>query len=384
MKHIRRRFLQAACTGAIALVAVCMVQTADAASVSSLRSRMRSVEGRRAHLQETLRDLKSDQLAANRKLAATRADLAASRTRLKQAKSRLEEVRKALRNIKAEQEITLAELAEHKSAMSDRILAMWRSEQNSYFEVMLDASSFEDFSNRAQFTRLVADQDEEMLDGLAQLRDRLASQRATVEIKEREAAQLRTRIAQETALVEQRAREARAQVQAADAERSKAEREYAAETAALNELADLIKQVQAAGVSGGGYSGHSDGRFMRPVNGRLTSPFGWRIHPITHSRQFHTGIDIAAPSGTPIRASGAGKVVYVGWRGLLGNAVLIDHGSGWSTVYGHCSSFNCRKGDIVTKGEIIARVGSTGRSTGPHVHWTIYHNGQKVNPLNHS
>lgn len=361
-----------------------LLEIADAQSVGSLRSRMRRAEGRRAQLEETLRELKSDQLAAHRKLKATQEELSASRRRLRQAKARLEEVRATLRNIKAEQERTLAELEAHKSAMSERMLAMWRSGQSSYFEVVLEATSFEDFSNRAEFTGLVARQDEEMLDGLAELRDRLASQRATMEIKEREAAQLRTRIAEQTTLVERQTRQARALAQEADTERAKAEREYAAEVAALNELAAMIRRVQAAGASAGAYSGTSDGRFMRPINGRLTSGFGYRIHPTLHYRKFHNGIDLAAPSGTPIRASAAGRVVYAGWRGALGNAIMIDHGSGWSTVYGHCSSFSCSAGQIVGRGDVIGRVGSTGRSTGPHVHWTVYRNGQAVNPLNHS
>ncbi len=367
------------------LISTGMVQVADAASVSALRSRMRSVDSRRANLKQTLRELKSDQAAAHRKLAAATSDLAASRARLKRAKARLAEVQQSLRNIKAEQERTLADLEEHKSAMSDRILAMWRSEQNSYFEVMLESTSFEDFSNRAEFTKLVADQDEEMLDGLAELRDRLASQRATMEIKMREADQLTTRIAQDTALVEQRTRAARALSQAADADRAKAERRYAQELDARKAIEALIREAQRGGSSSASrYSGSSDGRFMRPVNGRLTSPFGYRIHPVWHTRRFHNGIDLAAPRGTPIRAAAAGKVIFAGWKGAYGKCVIIDHGSGWSTMYGHASSLNCSRGQVVSKGQTISRVGTTGTSTGNHLHWTVYHNGKAVNPLSHS
>jgi len=367
-----------------ALVLLSLLQTADAQSVSSLRSRMRSAQNRRAQLEATLRELKTEQAQAHRKLRNTQEELAAARRRRDQAKARLEEVRRALRNIKAEQERTLEELKAHKDAMSDRVLAMWRSGQSSYFEVMLAATSFQDFSNRAQFTQLVAEQDEEMLDGLAELRDRLAAQRATMEIKEGEAAQLRTRMAEQAALVEQKTREARALAREADSERARAEREYAAEVQALNELAAMIRRIQAGGSSAGAYQGTSDGRFIKPVQGRLTSGFGYRIHPIRGGRRFHNGIDIAAPTGTSIVAAADGKVVYVGWRGALGNAVMIDYGSGWSTVYGHCSSFCCSTGQIVKRGQLIARVGSTGLSTGPHVHWTVYRNGQAVNPLNHS
>lgn len=367
-----------------ALLLFALIGGADAHSLRSLRSRLRAAQARRAALQATLREIKSEQLTAHRKLRETQSELAASRRRLSQAKARLARVRGELRSIKAEQRKTQAELEAHRQAMSDRILAVWRSGQPSYFEVMLEATTFEDFSNRLQYTRMVTDQDQDMLNQLAELRDRLARQRAALEAKEREAAALRTRVASETAAVERHTRQAAALAREADRERARAEAEYAAEVQALNELAAMIRRIQAAGVSHGAYSGTSDGRFIRPVNGRLTSPFGYRIHPILGYRKFHNGIDIAAPSGTPIYAAADGKVVYVGWRGALGNAVMIDHGSGWATVYGHCSSFACSPGQIVRRGQIIARVGSTGRSTGPHVHWTVYHNGEAVNPLNHS
>ncbi len=367
----------------VALGMIVLAGTAQAASVSSLRSRLRSVDSNRARLEQTLRELKSDQAAAYRKLNAAKSDLAAARRRRDQAKARLAEVRKVLRNIKAEQERTRNELEKHRKEMSARVVAMWRAGEPSYFEVVIEATSFDDFANRSDIVRSISAQDEEMLDGLAELRDQLESQRATLEAKEREAAALRTKIASETALVERRTREARALAVGVDRDRAKVEREYAEELAARRDIEAMIKAAQR-GDSGPRYSGTSDGRFMRPVNGRLSSAFGYRIHPILHTRRFHNGIDLAAPSGTSIKAAGAGRVIVVGWKHAYGKTVVIDHGSGWSTMYGHCSSYSVSRNQIVSKGQTIARVGSTGWSTGPHLHWTIYRNGKAVNPLNHS
>jgi len=268
--------------------------------------------------------------------------------------------------------------------MSARVVAMWRAGEPSYFEVVIEATSFDDFANRSQIVRSISEQDEEMLDGLAELRDQLESQRATLEAKEREAAALRTKIASETALVEQRTREARALAVGVDRDRAKAEREYAQELAARRDIEAMIRAAQRGDSGTVRYSGHSDGRFMRPVNGRLSSTYGSRIHPITRTRRFHNGIDLAASSGTSIKAAGAGKVIFVGWKNAYGKTVIIDHGSGWSTMYGHCSSFSVSRGQTVSKGQTIARVGSTGWSTGPHLHWTVYKNGSAVNPLGHS
>ena len=122
---------------------------------------------------------------------------------------------------------------------------------------------------------------------------------------------------------------------------------------------------------------------LRPVNGRLTSGFGWRRNPWGgRGGEMHTGVDIAARTGTPIRATGGGTVVFAGWEGAFGNKVVIDHGFGIQTLYAHNSVNLVEVGQRVTRGETIARVGSTGRSTGPHVHYEVLVNGVAVDPAN--
>jgi len=123
--------------------------------------------------------------------------------------------------------------------------------------------------------------------------------------------------------------------------------------------------------------------FAYPVRGRLSSRYGWRQNPMgpTGNRQFHGGIDIAASSETPIRASEAGEVLSAYWAGGLGRAVVLKHKSGYSTVYGHASSLLVKPGQKVQKGETIAKVGRTGRATGPHVHFEIRKNGKRLDPL---
>lgn len=125
--------------------------------------------------------------------------------------------------------------------------------------------------------------------------------------------------------------------------------------------------------------------FIRPISGRITSPFGWRVHPIFHSRKFHTGIDISGPNRSSIRAANAGRVVYSGWYGGYGKVVIIDHGmvngNSMTTLYAHLSSFSVGKGCMVGKGQVLGREGSTGYSTGPHCHFEVRINGRPVNPL---
>jgi murein DD-endopeptidase MepM/ murein hydrolase activator NlpD len=120
--------------------------------------------------------------------------------------------------------------------------------------------------------------------------------------------------------------------------------------------------------------------FLWPVRGYITSSYGSRPSPFTGVRQFHTGLDIGVPYGTPIKAAMAGRVSAVGYDGVTGNYVVITHHSGYRTLYGHMSRHRTQTGAYVRTGDIIGEVGSTGLSTGPHLHFTVYKNGVTVNP----
>ena len=121
--------------------------------------------------------------------------------------------------------------------------------------------------------------------------------------------------------------------------------------------------------------------FIYPINGRLTSPFGYRRDPFTGRKSFHSGIDLAAPTGTPIKVILDGVVNLTSYSRIFGNYVIVTHPNGYQTLYGHVSAFSAKKGDRVSQGDIIAFVGNTGMSTGPHVHLSIYKNGKLIDPL---
>jgi LysM repeat protein len=121
--------------------------------------------------------------------------------------------------------------------------------------------------------------------------------------------------------------------------------------------------------------------FIWPINGYITSPYGYRPSPFTGVRQFHTGLDIGSPSGTPIKAAMAGRVSAAGYDDISGNHVVITHHSGYRTLYAHMSVIRAKVGTYVRTGDRIGDVGSTGLSTGPHLHFTVYKNGVTVSPL---
>ena len=160
----------------------------------------------------------------------------------------------------------------------------------------------------------------------------------------------------------------------------------AADAELTQEIRDLeAAAAAAANTSSGGSTAPAPGSssvsgFQWPVNGSVTSGFGYRVHPIYGTRRLHQGIDVSGGSGTPIAAAKGGTVLSAGWRGGYGNAVVLSHGDGVTTLYAHQSSMNVSSGDQVSRGDIIGWVGSTGASTGPHLHFEVRINGSAVDP----
>jgi len=116
---------------------------------------------------------------------------------------------------------------------------------------------------------------------------------------------------------------------------------------------------------------------------RMASGYGWRIDPVYHTRRFHEGMDFVAPTGTDIYATGDGTIVNAGWEQGYGNCIVINHGFGYETLYGHLSAIKVRPGQTVKRGDIIGLVGSTGKSTAPHLHYEVHYKGQVMNPQNY-
>ncbi len=134
-------------------------------------------------------------------------------------------------------------------------------------------------------------------------------------------------------------------------------------------------------VNGDGVGGEGSQGMLRPVAGRVTSPFGERFHPILGYERMHAGVDLAAAYGSPIAAAADGRVLSAGWRGGYGRAVLIQHAGGVETLYGHMSSIAAAAGSIVHRGQVIGYVGASGLATGPHLHYEVLKGGRAVNPF---
>lgn len=147
-------------------------------------------------------------------------------------------------------------------------------------------------------------------------------------------------------------------------------------------VAELEAQRAAQNVTSSGGSANASGSFLWPVASYVyvSSRFGLRIHPITGEEKNHTGLDIASNQGTAVYASDGGTITLAGWNGGYGNCIMIDHGNGYVTLYGHLSSIAVSEGQSVNQGDTIGAVGSTGNSTGPHLHFEVIQNGSRIDP----
>lgn len=260
-----------------------------------------------------------------------------------------------------------------------RIRDIYKNGQINYLDVLLGAKDFNDFVGRMDILKRILAFDNALIQGTKADRGTLAKAKAQLETDRSKIVELRKQADAKRELVASRRQERRGVLNAATYERETAEQAYRELIETSRQIEQLIKRIQSGEKNIGG----STGTMVWPAEGEITSPFGWRVHPIFGTQRLHTGIDIGADYGDAVGAADGGVVIHSDWMGGYGNAVIIDHGNGISTLYAHNSQLLVDEGQTVAKGQIVARCGSTGYSTGPHVHFEVRQNGSPVNPLNY-
>ena len=363
-----------------------------------LQNQLSDVQNRMAQESEKKAQAEAVIGSVNDKLYAIQQQLEAAQRDYQAVANELKATEEKIAATQAELEKTRARLKVREGVFTKRVRDIYMHGQLSYLDVVLGAKDFSDFSNRLELLRRIIDADITLISDIRKERAAIETAKQELETQRARQAQLRDQAAAKRDEIESRRKEQQAILYQAQNDKAVAEQAYNEYQQSSQAIAEMLRQraadraaqaaAAAAQASSGGGGGSSDsyqpvsgsGAMIWPVNGVVTSPYGYRTHPIFGTTIYHSGIDIGVDYGTPVHAADGGVVVEAGWISGYGYAVIIDHGNGLSTLYGHNQELAVSEGQSVSQGQVIAYAGSTGNSTGPHVHFEVRANGDPVDP----
>lgn len=414
---------------ASALILFIQTPSAYATSLSDLKEEKKQVETKKNQLNSSISN-KSNAITANQEkqqqildqIQALNAEIDKTNSNIKKVQADIRATNEEIKKLEASIEELLHKIEERDLLLQERARAIQAGGSVSYLDVLLGSNSFVDFIDRFSAVNALLEADRQIIQDQKDDKQKLEEQKQSVEEKrknlegkkaelERLKASLDSQKTEKNKLVDQLEKEQ----EKLKSEKVLLEKEYSEALevsqelqdqiiAEQNRLAEIARQQEAkrkaaaaaaaaaAANNGDGSSGgtvhapQSNGTWIKPTNGRLTSPYGWRN--LGAGPEFHYGVDLANATGTPIWAAADGVVSYAAPLSSYGNVVIVTHsidGQIYTTVYAHLSAFNVSVGQEVTQGQQIAAMGSTGRSTGPHLHFEVHigpWKGQAVGSVN--
>jgi len=323
---------------------------------------------------------KQEQEALN-KLYVIKSELNRTKEKLTHTQDRIYFNRKKIGHLNLELRSSQEELRNRQVLLNKRIENVYKGSHLSFLEVIFSSSSVSDFLNRVYFFGRVLDKDINLIRETANQYTLVESKKEELVDKTEKIKVLVKEIDDKKKIIENKHQEENQLYSSLKKRREEYERRLKELEASSNQLEKLIQAKIAARKKSKQAAPDGTGILAWPLRGRITSGFGYRRHPLWGGKSFHRGIDIAAPYGKSITAADGGEVILAGWWDGYGKAVVIDHGKSISTVYGHMSRIYVKNGQKIKKGQVVGLVGSTGYSTGPHLHFEVRKDGSPQNPL---
>ncbi|MDR2487456.1 MAG: peptidoglycan DD-metalloendopeptidase family protein [Clostridiales Family XIII bacterium] len=364
-----------------AIIAVLLVSVLFAAAPAYAEKSLDELNDDLKEAQQENKDAKAQYKAAKKKEQALNDKIAGLEKNIAQAEKELEAIQKDINaNNKKVDKVQKRvkklekEVGSQESSLNSRLRAMYLSGDMSIIEVLLGSRNVVDFLANVDMVRRIHEQDVSTL-------NELNSKLAEVEAHKKELVEIKRMLNNSKQEQKKKQEQLAGDKQELEVALAEAHEETIAAWDAVEDTQAASEAIESELRNRKSSTTYGGGPMIWPCGGTITSEFGYRIHPITHSRRMHAGIDIGAPTGSPVVAAADGEVIFAGWNsGGYGNLVMIDHGSNVVTAYAHNSAFACSVGQQVRQGELIARVGSTGNSTGPHCHFEVRVNGVPQNP----
>lgn len=385
----------------LSLVSVVIPMSAGAVSqseIDALEAKRDQLQAQQKTQQQNINDLKSKQASIVDQKAALDQENELARQEIQVVEEQITAYN-GLIDEKAE-ELEQAKAVEEEQAIRfrGRVRELEENGKISYIAILLESRSLSDLLARMDMIGEIIAYDKKVEDELIAAREKVEDAKQELEDARTEQEEKRTELESEKAKLEEKIASAAAMIADLQSDidaAKKAEDEFDAAMKSVQaqidqQVAALRQQEQQQQQQNPSYNpgeaAGATGSMMWPCPSchYITSPFGWRYHPIYHENRYHSGVDIGASYGATIVAADGGTVITAGSVSGYGNCVVINHGNGLTTLYGHMSSIAVSVGQRVSKGQTIGYVGSTGNSTGPHLHWEVTVNGQRVNPLNYA
>lgn len=356
---------------------------AQGASVDDLRRQQQQLQ-QNIQEQQKLLQQKNDEGEAllqqlqqiEEEIRQKQAQIASLDQQLAAAQGRVQQVAAELQKAEAAQETRM-------SILRSRLKDIYQVGRVNYLEVLLKSTSLEDFLVRLELLTKIARGDIKLIDEIKAEKARIAAQKAELEAERDHIAQLRRQADSERVQLASRQENQRQLLAQVEQEKKRVAAALDEMEATARQIAAKIRAEQAKSNRKLSPSGTKGMLWPLPGYTQISSPFGWRIHPLLKTNRFHDGVDLPAPAGTEVIAPLDGQVISTGYLGGYGNHIVIDHGGGLSTMYAHLSAILVQDGQEVKKGQVIGRVGSTGWSTGPHLHFMVLLQGEPTNPMNY-
>lgn len=349
-------------------------------SLEQLQQQQRQIETERSTIDQEREQLQQQEQTAKQKLGTAQSSIKATSAEIAKNEKRLQQASQQLKRL--QQELSKAEAVyQTKQTATVARLRFLQRQRGSYgWAVLLQSRDLNDFLDRRYQLQRVYQADRQILGKLKADADAIDQQRRQVESQKNEISLLTQQLLAQKQDFQQ---EAKAQQDLINRLRLDHQALEAAEEQLAKDSDSIAILIQKRlGVTNPSTIWRKGkGLLSYPCDGAMTSGFGYRVHPILGYTRFHSGLDFGVDYGTPIRAATRGKVLFAGWYGGYGQAVILDHGNGVTTLYGHASELYVSEGQVVQRGETIAAVGSTGFSTGPHLHFEVRLAGEPVDPF---
>jgi murein DD-endopeptidase MepM/ murein hydrolase activator NlpD len=367
----------------ILILAFAALFTLNVACATDASRQAVQIEQRREEAAKTVQRLRLLERIETNKLYRNQQRLEQNAQSLHVSKQRFTSAQTEIADLRVQLAKAQEEYAVQRVATNKRIVQIFKTKRRDYISFLLSARDLNNLLDRIYFENIIMKQDKQRLREMQvktrrirELQTQIESQRNFLEVNiktiDRQQKNIQQAIDQNEKLIE------RLRTDRATWERS--ERELARQSVAIAEMINRTQSRETTTIT-------VTGGFVQPAPGRVSSPYGNRMHPVFKRPAFHAGIDIAAPMNTEVKAAQSGRVIFAGWYGGYGKVVIIDHGridgKPTTTLYAHLNRYRVDVGTNVIRGQVIGNVGTTGYSTGPHLHFEVRVSGNTVNPLNY-